>query len=103
MLSRDVIAGYPVLVSVDIFQSVFKLNLNIHQLFYNNKNPYYCWLNDHNLNYSMDNKLILYIEMLMYFVIQMLPVVVDKVGVHNNVKFVVLLDVPVYVEDKVPP
>ena len=31
----------------------------------------------------------------------MLPVVVDKVGVHNNVKFVVLLDV--YVEDNVPP
>jgi hypothetical protein len=33
----------------------------------------------------------------------MLPIVVDKVGVHNNGKFVVLLDVSVYVEDNVPP
>ena len=33
----------------------------------------------------------------------MLPVVVDKVGVHNNVKFVILLDVSVYVEDNGPP
>ena len=33
----------------------------------------------------------------------MLPVVVDKVGVHSNVKFVVLLDVSVYVEANVPP
>ena len=33
----------------------------------------------------------------------MLPVVVDKVGVHSNVKFVVLLGVSVYVGDNAPP
>ena len=33
----------------------------------------------------------------------MLPVVADKEGAHNNVKFVVSLDVSVYVEAKVPP
>ena len=33
----------------------------------------------------------------------MLPVVVDKVGVHNNVKFVVSLAVSGYVEANVPP
>ena len=33
----------------------------------------------------------------------MLHVVVDKEGVHNNVKFVVSFDVSAYVEGDVPP
>ena len=33
----------------------------------------------------------------------MLPVVADKEGVHNNVKFVVSFAVSEYVEAKVPP
>ena len=33
----------------------------------------------------------------------MLHVVVDKVGVHNKVKFVVSLAVSAYVENDVPP
>ena len=33
----------------------------------------------------------------------MIPVVVDKEGLHNNVKFVVSLAVSVYVDDNVPP
>ena len=37
------------------------------------------------------------------FVILIDPVVFDKIGVHNNVKFVVLLEISVYVEDNVPP
>ena len=37
------------------------------------------------------------------YVILIDPVVFDKKGVHNNVKFVVSFDVSVYVEDNVPP
>ena len=33
----------------------------------------------------------------------MIPVVVDKEGLHTNVKFVVSLAVSVYVDDNVPP
>jgi hypothetical protein len=33
----------------------------------------------------------------------MLHVVVDKVGVHNNVNFVVSLAVSAFVDDNVPP
>ena len=75
--------------------------MNILQRFYNNKNRYY-WLNIHNLNYSVDNKINTIYWNVDVFVIEIEPVVALNYGVHN-VKFVVSLAVYVHVEADVPP